>query len=62
MKKTTGRALPFVEGYPMKGKQYEMDMRTGCLAGKIMVFALPLVLSGMLQLLFNAARLRRQPR
>lgn len=39
----------------MKGKQYEMDMRTGSLAGKIMVFALPLVLSGMLQLLFNAA-------
>lgn len=39
----------------MKGKQYEMDMRTGSLAGKILVFALPLVLSGMLQLLFNAA-------
>ena len=39
----------------MKGKQYEMDMRSGSLAGKILAFALPLVLSGMLQLLFNAA-------
>ena len=38
----------------MKGKRYEMDMRSGSLAGKILVFALPLVLSGMLQLLFNA--------
>lgn len=39
----------------MRGKQYELDMRSGSLAGKILVFALPLMLSGMLQLLFNAA-------
>lgn len=39
----------------MKGNRYEMDMRSGSLAGKILAFALPLVLSGMLQLLFNAA-------
>ena len=39
----------------MRGKQYELDMCSGSLAGKILVFAFPLMLSGMLQLLFNAA-------
>ena len=39
----------------MKGKQYELDMRNGTIADKILRFALPLMLSGMLQLLFNAA-------
>lgn len=34
---------------------YEMDMTTGPLLGKIIKFAVPLGLSGILQLLFNAA-------
>ena len=36
-------------------KKYEIDMVTGPLLGKILIFAIPLVLSGILQLLFNAA-------
>lgn len=36
-------------------KTYELDMCHGPLAGKIITFTLPLILSGMLQLLFNAA-------
>ncbi len=36
-------------------KKYEMDMCNGPLFGKISIFALPLMLSGILQLLFNAA-------
>lgn len=36
-------------------KSYEMDMCSGPLLGKIVAFALPLILSGILQLLFNAA-------
>lgn len=36
-------------------KNYEMDMCNGPLFGKILIFAIPLILSGMLQLLFNAA-------
>lgn len=39
----------------MRGKQYELDMCNGSLASKILIFAFPLMLSGMLQLLFNAA-------
>ena len=39
-----------------KQKQgYEIDMLNGPLAGKILLFALPLMLSSLLQLLFNAA-------
>ena len=34
---------------------YEIDMLHGPLAGKILLFALPLMLSSLLQLLFNAA-------
>lgn len=34
---------------------YEVDMIHGPLLGKIIVFAVPLILSGILQLLFNAA-------
>ena len=37
-----------------KGK-YEMDMCNGPLLHKIIIFAVPVVLSGILQLLFNAA-------
>lgn len=39
----------------MKAKSYEIDMCNGPLAGKILRFAIPLMLSGILQLLFNAA-------
>ena len=36
-------------------KKYEMDMCSGPLFGKILLFTVPLMLSGILQLLFNAA-------
>lgn len=36
-------------------KKYEMDMCNGPLFSKILIFALPLMASGVLQLLFNAA-------
>ena len=36
-------------------KKYEIDMCNGPLLGKIILFYLPLMLSGILQLLFNAA-------
>ena len=39
----------------MRGKQHELDMCSGTLANKILIFAIPLMLAGMLQLLFNAA-------
>ena len=38
-----------------RSKQYEMDMCSGSLAAKILLFSLPLMLSSLLQLLFNAA-------
>ncbi len=38
-----------------KNSKYEIDMCNGPLLGKILVFSLPLMLSGILQLLFNAA-------
>lgn len=36
-------------------KSFEIDMCTGALLPKILLFTLPLILSGILQLLFNAA-------
>ncbi len=36
-------------------KKYEMDMCSGPFLGKILMFYIPLMLSGVLQLLFNAA-------
>ena len=36
-------------------KSYEMDMCSGPILKKVLSFALPLMLSGILQLLFNAA-------
>lgn len=39
----------------MKRTSYEIDMCNGPLLGKILIFAIPLMLSGVLQLLFNAA-------
>lgn len=38
-----------------KSNKYEIDMCNGPLLGKILVFYIPLMLSGVLQLLFNAA-------
>ncbi|MGN1148367.1 MAG: MATE family efflux transporter [Lachnospiraceae bacterium] len=38
-----------------QNKKYEIDMCNGPLFGKILLFTLPLMLSGILQLLFNAA-------
>ena len=59
---TTGRSLhrilPEIRMYDevecMK-KTYEMDMCNGPILGKVLVYAFPLMLSGILQLLFNAA-------
>lgn len=39
----------------MAKRSYEMDMCHGPVLGKILLFSIPLMLSGMLQLLFNAA-------
>ena len=39
----------------MSGHSYEMDMCNGPLLKKILLFSIPLILSGILQLLFNAA-------
>lgn len=36
-------------------KKYEMDMCNGPLFGKIILYTIPLIMSGILQLLFNAA-------
>ena len=36
-------------------RSYEIDMCSGPLFSKIVLFALPLMVSGVLQLLFNAA-------
>ena len=38
----------------MSGRKYEMDMCSGPLFSKILMFSIPLILSGILQLLFNA--------
>lgn len=38
-----------------KNKAFEIDMTSGPLLGKLLRFSIPLILSGMLQLLFNAA-------
>ena len=37
------------------GKKYEIDMNTGALFPKLLLFSVPLMLSGVFQLLFNAA-------
>ena len=36
-------------------RNYEIDMCNGPILGKLIQFAIPLMLSGVLQLLFNAA-------
>ena len=40
---------------PAKGRNNQIDMLNGPLLGKIMLFAMPLALSSILQQLFNAA-------
>ncbi len=44
-----------MESQKRAGTAYEMDMCSGPLFSKLVVFAVPLMLSGILQLLFNAA-------
>lgn len=39
----------------MKKRKHEIDMCNGPLLGKVLLFSLPLMLSGILQLLYNAA-------
>lgn len=39
----------------MQGKKYEMDLCSGSILKKMLLFSLPLMFSGILQLLFNAA-------
>ena len=39
----------------VQAKKYEMDMCSGGILKKMLMFALPLMLSSILQLLFNAA-------
>ena len=39
----------------MSRHSYNIDMCSGPLAGKLLLFSLPLMMSSMLQLLFNAA-------
>ena len=41
----------------MRANRYEIDMCSGKLLPKILAFALPLMCSSVLQLLFNAADL-----
>ena len=36
-------------------KSYEMDMCSGPLLSKILIFSIPLMISGILQLLFNVS-------
>ena len=43
------------ESEKRKTGRYEIDMCSGPLLGKILIFYIPLMLSGVLQLLFNAA-------
>ena len=38
----------------MKNNKYEIDMCNGSIMDKLISFALPLMLSGILQLMFNA--------
>lgn len=38
----------------MSGKKYEIDMCNGSIMDKLIAFSLPLILSGILQLMFNA--------
>lgn len=44
-----------MESASAKKNKYEMDMCSGSLLPKILLYSLPLMLSGILQLLFNAA-------
>lgn len=54
--RSTHRWRPFPVKPPEKAeKGYHIDMVNGPLAGKLLLFALPLMLSSLLQLLFNAA-------
>ncbi len=47
--------MPLKRMEVVMNKKYEIDMLNGPLLGKILMFSLPLMASGILQLLFNAA-------
>lgn len=56
--KNSAEGIPIKEKHSEKkgsSKKYEIDMCNGPLLGKILIFYIPLMLSGILQLLFNAA-------
>ena len=55
LKKELGDVMLRIRIRPRIRKRYEMDMCNGPLLGKILRFSFPLMLSGILQLLFNAA-------
>ena len=44
----------------MKNNKYEIDMCNGTIMDKLISFALPLMISGMLQLMFNAVDIYRK--
>ena len=44
-----------MESQKRAAKKYEIDMCNGPILSKLVIFAFPLMLSGILQLLFNAA-------
>ena len=43
-----------VGGVVLKNSKYEIDMCNGSIMDKLISFSLPLMLSGILQLMFNA--------
>ena len=47
--------MPKSEEQKLKKRTYEMDMCNGPVLKKILIYSLPLMASGILQLLFNAA-------
>lgn len=47
--------MSIMEGQKRAAKKYEIDMCNGPILSKLVIFAFPLMLSGILQLLFNAA-------
>lgn len=55
IRKDTGKEVLELREQKSKKKSYEIDMCSGALLPKILMFSVPLLLSGILQLLFNAA-------
>ena len=51
----TGHRMTHIMHSHSHGGHYEMDVCSGPILGKMLLFALPLMVSSILQLLFNAA-------